>query len=376
MSLENEAQSAIQSTKSFYKEYISGMTRERLGKEFHADSDRLIELYKEATGEEIEKRTGKKIPIHIKILRLMSTIANRLNPTRRLVFGLSIIGFIVYHLTSGIFAELLLPASFFAMILLLMIELLEKSDFQREIDLARNIQLSLLPSSKSEKGNLEISSFANTAKEVGGDYVDVIENDSGTYVVIADVSGKGLSAALYMVRMQALVHLLIEKEKPDPKELLIELNDYVKSGIKDKTFVTACVGFFPKEKPYFMYARAGHNPPVYFNRKKDSVFQLRSDGFALGMTTNERLEKQLVLKKIRFEEGDTVLFYTDGLTEARNDIGEEYGIERIESILDIYGSLHSKTIVGKIQASLETFIGDEAPGDDITFTCVHRPSSD
>ncbi|HKK24894.1 MAG TPA: SpoIIE family protein phosphatase, partial [Gracilimonas sp.] len=68
-------------------------------------------------------------------------------------------------------------------------------------------------------------------------------------------------------------------------------------------------------------------------------------------------------------------FYTDGLNEARNIHGEEYGEERIESLMEIYGSLHAKTIIGKVQSSLEAFIGDEDPLDDITFTCVHRPVS-
>lgn len=373
MSLKNEAQSAIHNTKSFYKEYVSGMNRERLGRELQADSKRLKELYKEATGENEEEKLGRKLPIHLKILRLFSSLGQRLNPTRRLIFGVSILGFIFYHFTSGLLADLLLPLSFAGLLMLLMIELLEKSDVKREIDLAREIQLSLLPGSELKKQDLEINSFANTASEVGGDYVDMIETPEGVYVVIADVSGKGLTAALYMVRMQALVHLLIEKSQPSPKQLFLELNNYVKSGSKDKTFVTACAAFFPKNKEYFTVARAGHNSPIYFNKEKDSTFELRSEGFALGMTTTEQMEEHLVEKKIRFEQGDSVLFYTDGLTEARNNLGEEYGVERLNSIMDIYGSLHAKTIIRKVQSSLETFIGQENPQDDVTFTCVHRP---
>lgn len=373
MSLKNEAPSAFESTKKFYREYVSDMTRERLGQDFSADTDRLKQLYRKAVGE--EDYSGKKIdiPLHIKIMRLFNTIASRLNPVRRLFFGLSIVGFIIYHLTSGLLSDLLLPLSFAALIVLLMIELLEKSDVKREIDLARQIQLSLLPDSEYMKENLEIHSFAHTALEVGGDYVDTIETKKGTYVIIADVSGKGLSAALYMVRLQALVHLLLEKNDLNPKELLTELNDYVKSGIKDKTFVTACAAFFPKDEPWFSYARAGHNPPLYFNKSKDKVFELRANGFALGMTSSSMLTQQLVLKKIKFNPGDSVILYTDGLTEARNDVGEQFGMERLEAILDIYGSLHAKTLIKKVQNSLETFINTTKTLDDITFTCVHKP---
>lgn len=373
MSLKNEAQSAFQNTKSFYREYVSGMNRERIGKEFHADSERLKQLYKEATGEDKEEALGRKLPVHIKIMRLVNSLAKRLNPTRRLIFAMSVLAFILHHFTAGLVADLLLPLSFAGILMILMVELLEKSDVMREIDLARQIQMSLLPPTEMKKDTMEIYSFANTANEVGGDYVDMIETDQGTYVVIADVSGKGLTAALYMVRMQALVHLLIEKNHPSPRELFLELNNYVKSDAKDKTFVTACAAFFPNDKPYFLYARAGHNPPIYFNKEQDTIFELRSNGFALGMTHHDQLGEQLEEKKYRFESGDSVLFYTDGLTEARNDRGEEYGVQRLESIMDIYGSLHAKTIVKKVQASLESFIGVEKPADDITFTCIHHP---
>jgi serine phosphatase RsbU (regulator of sigma subunit) len=258
------------------------------------------------------------------------------------------------------------------MLMLMLVELLEKTDVKHEIDLAREIQLSLLPSTRHISKRLEICSFANTAKEVGGDYVDIIETENGTYHIIADVSGKGLKAALYMVRMQALVHLIIEKEHPSPKKLFLELNDYVKSGVKDKTFVTACAAFFPKDKEQMIFARAGHNPPIFYNRDRDTTFGLRTKGFALGMTSSCNLSKQLEEKKYHFKPNDSVFFYTDGLTEARNETGEEYSMKRLDAILNIYGSLHAQTIIQKVQTSLESFIKETPPFDDITFTCVHR----
>ncbi len=378
MSLKNEAQSGY-GTKRFYQEYVSGMSKDRISKDLVADTDRLKLLYKEAV-EDIERSQGQHLPGHVKFLRLFSDLTQRLNPTRRLAFGLGSVSFVAHFLVSifgleGIifFSELFLPFSAVSMFLLLLVELLEKSDVQKEIDLARDIQLSLLPSTSLNKDNLEVYSFAHTAKEVGGDYLDVIDTDKGTYIVIADVSGKGLSAALYMVRMQALVNMLVTKEHPSPKDLFIQLNDFVKSNSKDKTFVTGCVGFFPNDKEEFEYVRAGHNIPVYYSRERDTTFNLKADGFALGMTSSSLLRNHLEVKKFHFKKGDSVLFYTDGLNEARNYRGEEYGEERIQSLMEIYGSLHAKTIIKKLQSSLEVFIGQEAPLDDITFTCVHRP---
>ncbi len=378
MSLKNEAQSGY-GTKKFYKEYVSGMSRDRISKELTADTDRLKLLYKEAV-EDIERSQGQQLPGHVKLLRVFTDLTQRLNPTRRLAFGLGSVSFVSHYLISffGLenilfFSGLLLPFGFISMFLLLLVELLEKSDVQKEIDLARDIQLSLLPGTSLNKENLEIYSFAHTAKEVGGDYLDVIDTDKGTYVIIADVSGKGLTAALYMVRMQALVNMIVAKEHPTPKELFIQLNNYVKSNSRDKTFVTGCVAYFPNDKEEFEYVRAGHNIPVYYNRERDTTYNLKADGFALGMTNSNLLEKHLEVKKFHFKPGDSILLYTDGLNEARNFRGEEYGEERIQSLMEIYGSLHAKTIVKKVQSSLEAFIGQESPLDDITFTCVHRP---
>lgn len=379
MSLKNEAQSAFHSTKSFYREYVSGMSRERFGQEIYEDTDRLKQLYEEAIGADVERSRGRRLPGHVKFLRLFSSLTQRLNPTRRLLFGVSLVSFVIYYVVGffGIsnfilFYELLIPFAFGSMLMLLLVELLEKTDVKREIDLAREIQLSLLPGTEHRQGDLEYYSFASTAQEVGGDYVDIIPTEKGTYIVIADVSGKGLSAALYMVRMQALVHLLIEKSAPSPKELFMELNDYVKSDIKDKTFVTACAAFFPKDQEEFLFARAGHNAPILFNDERDVTFDLRSEGFALGMTSSHNLEIQLQEKKFHFRSGDSVLFYTDGLTEARNERGEQFGENRLDAIMSVYGSLHAKTVISKIQSSLEGFIGSRKLEDDVTFTCVHR----
>lgn len=371
MSLRNETREAFQSTKSFYKEYTAGMTRKRLERDLHADSTRIIALYREAVGETGEKG-AERIGPHIKVIRLFSALSRRLNPTRRLVFGASVLGFFLHYFTTGFLATALLPISFAGILAVLLIELLEKMDVKKEIDLAREIQLSLLPPSDTTTGNMEISSFANTANEVGGDYIDVVNTPKGSYVIIADVSGKGLTAALYMVRIQAMAHLLINQSAPSPKALLLELNNYIKSGKRDKTFVTACVTFFPKDEDHFIFARAGHNSPILFKKDKDSTLTLRTAGLALGMAPSSQLDEYLKETKIDFKSGDSLILYTDGLTEARDFNGNEFGISRLQSLIDIYGELDAKTLNKKIQFSLDSFIGEEKQFDDITFTCIHK----
>lgn len=378
MGLKNETSSSY-NTKAFYKEYVEGMDSRELGKQLQSDSERLKKLYKDALTQRIPKNTSPdEIPFTQKALSLISALTKRLNPIRRLIFGISIVAFLSHYLLSivglsgFVLHPLLLPVSFIGILLILLIELLEKSDFQKELDFARDIQLSLLPASMRSAPQLEIFSFAATAREVGGDYVDIIKTEKGTYVIIADVSGKGMSAALYMVRIQALVHLIINKLHPSPKELFLELNDYIKSNKKDKTFITACAVYFPHNEDYFTLARAGHNIPLVYNRERDTTYKIKSDGFALGMTTTANLRKTLTEKRYHFQEGDSLLLYTDGLVEARNDLNEEYGIERLDGLFSIYGSLRAKTITQKIQMSLEVFMGDENLADDITFTTIHK----
>jgi len=375
MSLKNETKTPLSQTKSFYREYTSGMTRQQFERDFQTDTKRLQALYKEALGDTTDAETGKEVGSFEKGIRFVSALTKRMNPTRRLVFGASMVGFASSVIFSGLVFQVLLPVSFLALATILLLELLEKLDVKQEIDLARDIQISLLPSPSIKTELLSIQSFANTANEVGGDYVDLIKTEKGTYYIIADVSGKGLSAALYMVRFQALVHLLIRKLDPTPKQLFLELNDFIKSYRTDKTFITACAAYFPNDEDHFLYVRAGHNPPVLYNAGKDATKLLQTPGFALGMTRTERLKGFMKESIIPFKKGDSILFYTDGLTEARNQKGEEFGTERTRSLMDIYGSLEPSTIVRKIQSSLENFITDMPTMDDITYSCIRRTAN-
>lgn len=373
MSLENETRQKFERTRTFYREYTRDMTAERIGRELHDDSRRLMELYYDAVGVSRESADKKQPPV--RVFKLISSLLSRLTPGRRLALGLSFVGFAIYFVGTGPVAALLLPVSIITLVLLLLLELLEKSDVKREIDLAKDIQISLLPSSNIKLDDLEFASFASTASDVGGDYVDVIHSPGGTYYIIADVSGKGLSAALYMVRLQALVHLITEKFEPEPKELFMHLNDYIKSGKKDKTFVTACAAFFPSDGSPVKICRAGHNPPLFYLAARDTISELRSSGLALGMSQTGVLEKNLKQIQVTMRPGDKLLFYTDGLTEARNENKEQYGDHRLVQLLELYGSLNATTILNKIQISAEEFISGEKLCDDITFTCIQKHPS-
>lgn len=371
-SLDNEARTGSRTTGTFYRDYTRGMTPRQIGKEFQDDSRRLLALYRQAVGMEPHKEAQNAFSPG-NFLKLIGELLTRLTPMRRLALGVSFAGMAVHILWTGPLAALALPLSIIILVLLLLLELLEKSDAKQEISLARDIQISLLPQSDIRHNQMEFASFASTASEVGGDYVDVIPARDGVYCVVADVSGKGLYAALYMVRLQALVHLVIEKFEPDPATLLTALNDYIKSGARDKTFVTACAAFFPdkSDKPVQL-CRAGHNAPMLYLHGDKAIRELRSDGMALGMAPTPVFKNSLKQLAFHMKSGDNLLIYTDGLTEARNERGEQYEEFRLRSLFDLYGPLNASTIRHKIQVSLEDFIQSSPLTDDITFTCIHK----
>lgn len=372
MSLKNETRQVYENTKTFYREYTRGMTSRRLGKEFKADSRRIKELYDEAIGSESSEPAHKSG--NIRFFRLLSSLVTRLTPARRLAFAAAFLLILLFFFATGPLSALSLPVSFIILVTLLFLELLEKSDAKKELDLAKEIQISLFPKSVMSIQNLDLVSFASTATDVGGDYVDVVYTKKGTFYIIADVSGKGLSAALYMIRLQALVHFIIKKHSPDPREFLLLLNDHIKSFQKDRTFVTACVAFFPSDASYVKICRAGHNPPLFYQAGKKRISELRSDGLALGMTKSDILKKHLKELTIKAESGDHFLFYTDGLTEARNGQKEQYGEERLMELFELYASLDAKELVKKIEIAIEEFVSGEKLYDDITFTSVHIKS--
>ena len=362
-----------------YRGLFTGVSRERLSRDLVSDRQRLRELYEEALSEGGASHTDlRKLPLRTKIGRLLQALTKRLNPTRRVLFMFALgsaalhIALSVLSLTGAVIHTVSLPIATVILVVLLMLELLEKTDVLEELSLARKIQLSLFPAPTLKRGDLEIESFAMTAQEVGGDYLDVIDSPDGTYVVIADVAGKGLGAALYMVRLQALVRLLTSKACPSPKTLLTELNDFIKSDRQDRTFVTALVAFFPNGQNTVQMARAGHHPALIYRRESDAVEEAKMPGIALGMSSTRILSSSLQETELAFEPGDSLLLFTDGLVESRNPLGEEFGNERIEAILSVYGSLRASSIMHQITSSLDRHLQDEIPIDDVTVTCVRR----
>ncbi|MFH1379626.1 MAG: SpoIIE family protein phosphatase [bacterium] len=243
--------------------------------------------------------------------------------------------------------------------------LIEQERLKHELQIAQQIQASLLPREFPKVEGADVQAFYRAAKEVGGDYFDFI-NISPTQIgfVIADVSGKGVPGSLGMVvtrsifRMQALTG-------GTAGEVLTRTNELVYQEIKRGIFVTIFYAILDIPLKRLNCASAGHNPPVLFHKEMTSWIKL--DGLALGVDKGPIFNKTLKENTIQLTPGDIFLMYTDGVSEAMNLKSEEFGENRLASIVRRAGSLPLAECLKLVQKEIEQFVGNVPQSDDITI---------
>ena len=216
---------------------------------------------------------------------------------------------------------------------MLTLEVGKQERIRRELQIARDIQRMLLPESCPTIPNYQLAARGSSATEVGGDYYDffnVDENHLG--VVVADVSGKGVPAALTVAMMRSVFRTQSVGNR-DVRDVLSRVNAYMVSDMRRDMFITCIYGILNISERTFTYARAGHEPLLVVHNG-ESVESLRPDGFALGVIESPTFDELLEVETVQLHSGDSIFFFTDGLTEAMNTEGEEFGMERILSVLD------------------------------------------
>lgn len=242
----------------------------------------------------------------------------------------------------------------------------EKERIEKELEIAKEIQQSILPESAPVLPGFEIAGFNLPAREVGGDFYDYIPVGEGCWgVEIADVSGKGVPAALFMALSRTLVRASAS-ENPDPAGSILEANRYICMDSKTCMFVTLFYGILDTRKGTFTYVNAGHNPPLLFRAGSNEAVLLRGKGIALGIFDDIELE----LMELRLNPGDTVVFYTDGVTEATNERDEEYGMERLTALIPGLLRLGAREMIDAIVKDVTAFAGDRPQFDDITLVVL------
>lgn len=240
----------------------------------------------------------------------------------------------------------------------------EQEWLEREMDMAREIQQRLLPYCPTQLAGLESCTFAQPAIEVGGDFYDVIDLGDGKLgICIGDVSGKGLSAAFYMARITGMVRVLAPL-MDSPGELLARLNTYLKEDLERHAFVTVIYAVYDAREKRLSLARAGHLPVLVWTGADKTVHHIAPDGVGLGVP----LASAFAVETLSLAPGDVFILNTDGINEAMNAEGQEFGDDRFDRIVATHAANTSATeLLGAIMADVQDFVGETKQHDDITL---------
>jgi serine phosphatase RsbU (regulator of sigma subunit) len=246
----------------------------------------------------------------------------------------------------------------------------ERERLVAEFGVARLAQQRMLPDSPPRIPGYDIAAICRPAREVGGDLYDFLRlPDERIGIVVADVSGKGVPAALYMTLTKGLLASVSETET-DPHRILAEVNRHLYEVCRRKVFVTLILGVLDPATRTLHLARAGHNPTVWRRVRADDVKGLRAPGLGLGLNKGMLFDRTLKIETINLEAGDAVLFYSDGITEAMNSEREEYGDERLMRIVRQTDGMSAAGTEEVILTDVYGFLGDESPQDDITLVVL------
>jgi sigma-B regulation protein RsbU (phosphoserine phosphatase) len=248
----------------------------------------------------------------------------------------------------------------------------EKKRLEEELRIARQIQMSLLPRGPLDVPGLTVTALCVPAREVGGDYYDFFPLPDGRLgVLIADVSGKGTSAALYMAELKGLV-LSLSQIYQSPRQLLLETNRIISENLDSRSFITMTYAVLDLEAGTMTYARAGHTPLIYMRASAvaSPVQVLTPSGMVLGLRlpgAENKFAELLEEDRLELGTGDVIVLYTDGITEAMNAESDLFGEARLSRIVAEHGHLDSGELRERILREIEAFVGSADQHDDMTM---------
>lgn len=249
-------------------------------------------------------------------------------------------------------------------------QLAEKERLKHELEIARRIQLASLPQTTPQMTGMDISGISIPATEVGGDYFDYLNGVPNTMtIIVGDVSGKGTSAALYLFKIQGILRSLYEFGLT-PRQLFIRANQLLYKDMEKKSFVTAIGAFFDTNKKRLVLARAGHLPLFYYHSKRNKVEIITPKGLGLGLDKMDIFSSEIEEKTIEYDAQDVFVFITDGIIEAKNLHGSEFGEENLIHVLEKNYSENAKNIRDKIMSEVNLFSANTLQHDDQTVVVV------
>ncbi len=245
-------------------------------------------------------------------------------------------------------------------------EQLERERLSRELDIAREVQQRLLPHDLPKMEGLAVAASSIPAYEVGGDYYDFLKLDEARLAfIIADVSGKGTSAAFYMAELQGIFRATA-RMAPSPADFLEQANLALSSTLERHVFVSVIYGVIDVCKEELVLARAGHCPVILVSREGTGRF-IRPQGLGLGLDRSRRFRDVLEEEHISLRPGDIVTVYTDGVVESRDSQGTEYGYERLLEALKTHRKKEASAMHEALLSDLHDYLGRTEYDDDMTL---------
>lgn len=251
------------------------------------------------------------------------------------------------------------------------VELGQKARLQGELDAAHAIQQSFTPRYNPDIPGVNLKGVYYPAFEVGGDYLDYFQTSNGDWVVvIADVCGKGIPAAILMAVLRSTVRVEA-RDEISARELLIAVNRAMQTNLDDQSFITALCCIIKHDGSSMTYARAGHPLLLKINAGTNRVEYVEANGVALGLVADSNLFASLMDEvHLELKAGDRYLMYTDGLTEAWNDEKACYGVERLSELMQNHAGPSPEAILDTVLADIKRFTGDAAYHDDLTILAL------
>jgi serine phosphatase RsbU (regulator of sigma subunit) len=247
-------------------------------------------------------------------------------------------------------------------------EMIDRERIQRELQLAQDIQRTFLPEKLPDVSGWNTVSRWQPAKQVGGDFYDAFRiDDERLGVVIADVSDKGMPAALYMTVARTLIHAE-GKSGSDPASTLKRVNEIMIQNSREGLFVTCFYAVIQLESGEMVYANAGHNQPLWHSLQERKLNWLKKGGMPLGVDNNLQINNE----SIWMNPGDLVLLYTDGVVEAQKADGELFGEKRLFSAINFLKGKPIQEIIENLESRILEFRGNAQPSDDLTLLAVER----
>lgn len=251
-------------------------------------------------------------------------------------------------------------------------EVQEKRRLDDELRTAQEVQRILLPTRDPDWAGYRVRGANFAARLISGDYFDFVDLSDGRHgVIIADVSGKGVAAGLVMASCRSALRAHAASNET-PGGTLAALNRQVFADMREDMFVSAAYAVLENGSGKLTLARAGHDAPLLFRKNAGDVERLKPGGLALGIDKGPVFERVMKEMEVQLESGDVLLFYTDGVNEAENAKGQEFGKERLRERFAALAVDGAEKVVTELPKELQAFAGDHAQMDDITLVAIER----